>query len=242
MYLFYLLYQWLFALPLLLVATIVTALTTTVGCMVGNGRIWGYYPPHLWSRLFCRLLLLPIRVEGREHIDKKTSYVFVANHQGAFDIFLLCGFLGHNFKWILKQSLRKLPLIGRACEAAGFIFVDKESKRGLRASLEKAEKTLKDGMSVMVFPEGSRSFDGSLGKFKKGAYILAVDLNLPVVPLTIEGSFRVMPRTAYTIHWNPMKLTIHPPIYPHPTEGHNLMALLEESRNVIASAMQQNNK
>lgn len=240
MHIFYLIYQWFFALPILLVATIITALVTIVGCMLGSGRTWGYYPAHLWSRLFCRLLLLPVHVEGREHIDKNTSYVFVANHQGAFDIFLVCGFLGHNFKWMLKESLRKIPLVGRACQAAGFIFVNRESKSSIRVSIEQAEKTLKDGMSMMVFPEGSRTKDGSLGRFKKGAYMLAVDLNLPVVPLTIEGSYKVMSCTAHTIHWSPLKLTIHPPIPPHSTDGHDLMSVLNESRSVIENRLQQN--
>ena len=107
----YCIYQLFIALPLLLVVTILTALVTSIGCLLGGGHFWGYYPAKVWGIVFLRVLLLPVKVRGHEHIDKKTSYVFVANHQGAFDIFLVLGFLGRNFKWMLKQSLRQ---IGRA--------------------------------------------------------------------------------------------------------------------------------
>ena len=91
------LYQWLIAMPILLILTILTALTTLIGCRLGNGNFWGYYPAHIWSRLFCILSLVKIEVRGRENIDKNTSYVFVSNHQGAYDIFLIYGYLNHNF-------------------------------------------------------------------------------------------------------------------------------------------------
>ena len=90
----YRLYQLVICLPILIVASILTSLATVVGCMLGNGHFWGYYPGKLWSQLWIRILFLPVKVEGREHLKKGQSYVFVANHQGAFDIFLIYGFLG----------------------------------------------------------------------------------------------------------------------------------------------------
>ncbi len=233
----YIIYLWIVALPLLLVATLLTAIITIVGCFVGNGDFWGYYPGRIWSRLFCALLLIRIEVEGREYIDRGTSYVFVANHQGAFDIFLIYGYLGHNFKWMMKRSIQRIPFVGRACKAAGFIFVDKKSKIGVKQTMQVAERTLKQGMSLVIFPEGSRTYDGKLQPFKKGAYAMAVDLSLPVVPLTINGSFEVMPRTSYSIHPAKMRLTIHPPIHPDAESGHTLLQLMEESRQAIASAL-----
>ena len=121
----YRLYQLLVCLPILVLASIITSITTVVGCMLGNGHFWGYYPGKIWSQLWIRILLLPVKVEGRENLEKKQSYVFVANHQGAFDIFLIYGFLGRNFKWMMKKGLRKIPLVGVACEYAHHIFVDK---------------------------------------------------------------------------------------------------------------------
>ena len=121
----YRIYQLFVAIPLIVLATVLTALVTIVGCFIGNGHFWGYYPGKCWSWFIIRILFLPIKVEGREHLQRGQSYVFAANHQGAFDIFMIYGFLGRNFKWMMKQSLRKIPLVGKACEAAHHIFVDK---------------------------------------------------------------------------------------------------------------------
>lgn len=100
------------------------------------------------------MLFIPVKVEGREHLVEGQSYVFVANHQGAFDIFFLSGFLGRDFKWMLKQSLRQMPLIGFACEKAGFIFVDKRSRQGIVTTMRAAKERLQGGTSLMVFPKG----------------------------------------------------------------------------------------
>lgn len=231
------LYQWLVAFPILLVITLLTALITIAGCFLGNGNTWGYYPGHIWAKLFCIFSMVRVEVRGKENIDKNTSYVFVANHQGAYDIFLIYGYLGHNFKWMMKKSLRKIPFVGKACAAAGHIFVDRNNPKSIIETLHKAEKTLQDGMSMVVFPEGSRSPDGQLHRFKKGAFQLAVDLNLPVVPLTIDGAYRIMSRNAYTITPGKMILTIHPPIWPDAEQKHDIQELMEKSYQTIGSAL-----
>ncbi|HJC93151.1 MAG TPA: 1-acyl-sn-glycerol-3-phosphate acyltransferase [Candidatus Phocaeicola excrementigallinarum] len=233
----YIVYQICIGLPVFLVLTLLTALTTTLGCWLGNGHFWGYYPGKIWSQLTCWVFLLPVKVEGHENIDHKTSYVFVANHQGAFDIFLIYGFLGRNFKWMMKQSLRKIPFVGKACESAGFIFVDRSSMRQIYRTIKYAEKVLQGGTSLVVFPEGRRTFTGKMNEFKKGAFFLADQLQLPVVPMTIDGSFDVFPRTGKLLHWHRMKLTIHKPIQPTGKGDENLQMLMEESRKDIEAGL-----
>ncbi|HBN47310.1 MAG TPA: 1-acyl-sn-glycerol-3-phosphate acyltransferase [Prevotella sp.] len=210
----YRLYQLCVVLPVFLLASVVTALTTVVGCLLGNGHFWGYYPGKYWSRLVVRLLFLPVRVEGRENLREGQSYVFVANHQGAFDIFLIYGYLNRNFKWMMKRSLRKVPFVGMACEYAHHIFVDRSGVSKIKATYDEAREVLRDGMSLVVFPEGARTFTGHMGKFRRGAFMLADELQLPVCPLTINGSFNVMPRTRdwHWVTWHPLTLTIHKPI------------------------------
>lgn len=230
---FYIIYQICVWLPIFLVTTILTALVTMIGCRFGNGHFWGYYPGKIWSQITCYTLLLPIKVVGRENIDKKQSYVFVANHQGSFDIFLIYGFLGRNFKWMMKKSLRKLPFVGKACESAGFIFVDKSSPRKVYETIKHAQSVLQGGTSLVVFPEGARTFTGHMADFKKGAFQLADQLQLPVVPLTIDGSFEILPRTGKLLSWHRMKLTIHKPIYPIGKGNDNLKMLMEESYKEI---------
>ena len=102
----YRIYQALFFVPVFIFASVITSLTTALGCRIGNGHVWGYYPGKYWSRIIIRLLFLPVRVEGREKLIPGQSYVFVANHQGAFDIFLIYGFLNRNFKWMMKRGIR----------------------------------------------------------------------------------------------------------------------------------------
>lgn len=222
--------------PLSLIVTVVTALTTIVACAMGGGRWWGYHPEILWSRIVLALTLVRVRVRGRENVSPATSCVFVANHQSAYDIFTIYGYLGHNFRWLMKRSLRKIPLIGYSCEKSGQVFVDRSSPSAIRRTMTEAEKRLAGGMSIVVFPEGARTFTGELQPFKRGAYTLAVEFGLPVVPVTIDGAFRVLPRTARWPHWGTITLTIHRPILPGP-DGHHLSTLMETSRAAIASAL-----
>lgn len=235
----YRLYQLLIFLPIFIVISLITSFLTVIGCLIGNGHFWGYYPGKYWSRLIVWLLWLPVKVEGRENLEKGQSYVFVANHQGAFDIFLIYGFLNRNFKWMMKKSLRKIPLAGIACECAHHIFVDKSGPSKIRKTYEQAREVLKEGMSVVVFPEGARTFTGHMGVFRRGAFKLADELQLPVCPLTINGSFNVKPRMhdIYWVFWHPLKLTIHKPLPPHGQGPDNVAYLRDESYKAIMSSL-----
>lgn len=240
MRLLYCIYQLFVAFPITIVATIITALVTGLGCTLGNGHFWGYFPGHCWSWIITRVFLLPVKVEGRENIEHGHSYVFVANHQGAFDIFLIYGFLRRNFKWMMKHQLKKIPFVGYACKKSHQIFVDKRGPSKIRQTYDNARKTLSSGMSVVVFPEGARSFTGHMGTFKKGAFMLADELQLPVVPLTINGTFDVMPRTRdwHFAKWHPLTLTIHQPIYPVDKGPRNIQAVMHQSYDSVMSALE----
>ena len=233
-------YQLLIAAPLLILITVLTAVVTTIGCTLGSAHFWGYWPGRIWSRWFMRILLLPVHTEGYEHIDRHTSYVFVANHQGAFDIFLIYGYLGRNFKWMMKSELRKAPLIGKACESAGHIFVDKCGPKAIQRTHDRAREVLTGGTSLVVFPEGERTLNGQMGPFFRGAYQLADELQLPVVPITINGPFRVLSRRRGPVNFvfhHPLSLTIHRPIFPIGKGAENIHYLMEASREAIASGL-----
>ena len=233
----YYIYQVCFALPILLVLTILTALVTIVGSLIGGAHTWGYYPGKIWSQLICILLLIPVKVNGREKLHKHTSYVFVPNHQGAFDIFLVYGFLGRNFKWMMRGSVCMDTDRGKACESAGHIFVDRSGPKKVLETIRQAKASLKDGVSLVVFPEGARTFTGHMGYFKKGAFQLADDLQLAVVPVTIDGSFQILPRTGKWIHRHRMILTIHNPIPPKGQGIENIKATMAEAYAAVESAL-----
>jgi len=236
----YRIYQLCIVLPCVVVLTILTCIVITIGCALGGGHFFGYWPGHVWAWCITRLLLLPVHVEGRSRLAKGQSYVFVANHQGAPDIFLIYGFLRRNFKWMMKYQLLKIPFVGFACKRSHQIAVDKRGPRRIKASYDKARDTLRDGISVCVFPEGSRTFTGHMGFFRRGAFVLADELQLPVVPLTINGSFRVLPRMrdGKFVEWHPLSLTIHDPIMPIGKGDDNIKHAMEQSYDAIQSALE----
>ena len=241
MRLLYIIYQIFIAIPLEIVLTIITALEVGIGTTIGNGHFWGYFPGHWWGKLILKLFLIPVKVEGRENLEKDQSYVFVANHMGAFDIFLIYGHLGRNFKWMMKAQLRKIPFLGYACAKSHQIFVDKRGPKKIKKTYDDAREILNEGYSVTVFPEGARSFTGHMGKFKKGAFALADELQLPVVPLTINGSFDILPRTkgfVNIVKWHPIRLTIHQPIYPIGQGPENVDATLRQAYDSVMSALE----
>lgn len=227
------------AAPILLTITAITAVIVIIGCALGAGNSVGYYLPKWWARIMCALTLVRVKVEGRENIDKHTSYMFVANHQGAYDIFAVYGWLGHNFKWMMKKSLSKIPLVGFACEKTGHIMVDKSSPSAIRRTVEAAEATLRGGMSIVVFPEGARTYTGKVGPFKKGAYQLALEFNLPMVPITIDGAFYVMPRTSKLPRPGVIRLVIHRPV-DAPISEEDRQRAIDLTRQAILSSLPDN--
>lgn len=235
----YRIYQLFIALPIIFVYTVFTALIVVIGCMLGNGHFWGYYPGKWWGCVIVRVLLLPVKVEGHDNLDPNQSYVFVSNHQGAFDIFLIYGFLSRNFKWMMKRQLRQMPFVGIACKYSHQIFVDKRGPRKIKETYDKARETLRGGMSLVVFAEGARSFTGHMGVFKRGAFMLADELQLPVVPLTINGSFNIMPRTRdmHWVTWHPLRLTIHKPIAPIGQGAENVKNAATVSYKIIMDGL-----
>ncbi|RXE73467.1 1-acyl-sn-glycerol-3-phosphate acyltransferase [Muribaculaceae bacterium Isolate-013 (NCI)] len=236
MLILYRIYQFVIMIPMIVALTIVTGLITVVGSLLGGGRFWGYWPAHVWAKLCTWLTLVRVTVSGRGNIDPHTSYVFVANHQGAYDIFAVYGFLNHNFKWLMKAGLRKFPVIGVACAAAGHVFVDNSSPSAIRRTMAKAERTLQGGMSVVVFPEGSRTRTGRMRPFHKGAYQLSMEFGLPVVPVTIDGAFDVLPRGSWLPRPGRIKLTIHPPVDP-PVDEADRRRVIDASYEAVHSAL-----
>jgi 1-acyl-sn-glycerol-3-phosphate acyltransferase len=190
-----------------------------------------------WARILAFSAPMRVRVEGRENIDPQQSYVLVSNHQSQFDIFLLYGWLGVDFKWVMKQELRTVPGIGMACDRLGHIFIDRSNHAAAMATLEEAKRKIVNGTSVMFFPEGTRSRDGKLMRFKRGAFRMAVDLGLPILPLTVTGTRNVLPADTSDLLPGSARLIIHPPI---PVEGlttDDCSHLSNQVREVIASAL-----
>ncbi|MDR2774727.1 MAG: 1-acyl-sn-glycerol-3-phosphate acyltransferase [Tannerella sp.] len=236
----YKVYFRLVVMPVFAIITILTAIIVAAGCILGGEKFFSYYPGMLWARIACILTLCPVKIKGRENIKKGQSYVFVSNHQGAYDIFLIYGYLGAPIKWMMKKGLAKIPFVGFACRMAGFTFVDNSSARSAQKSVRDAERNLKRGHSLIVFPEGSRSPNGRLGRFKRGAYQIAVDRQLPVIPITLNGPYKVMSIGSWDVRPHRMEMIIHPPVMPHKKElddKEKLQKLVDTTQKTIFSAL-----
>lgn len=188
----YIIYQYLIAFPLIIVVTLFTAIFTILCFPWKNGKAPRAVQV-FWSRSVLWFLLIPIKVTGQENVDPKQSYVFVANHQSFLDVFAVYGWLPNNFKWLMKKEIRKVPFVGTACAVAGHIFVDRSNPRAALQSMDHIKKELVDGISTVIFPEGTRTKTGEMGRFKQGAFKIAMDMGLPVVPLSLGGFFKAMP-------------------------------------------------
>ena len=208
---FYFIYQYLIAWPLLLLLTIFTAVFTVCTVHWRNAE-FVHKVQQFWSRSFFWLMFLPVSVDGIEHIKPKQSYVFVANHQSMFDVWLVYGWLPVIFKWLMKAELRKVPFVGTGCKAAGHIFVDRRNAKAAMESLKEVEKQLVDGVCTVIFPEGTRSLDGEVGRFKRGAFQIAWDLGLPVIPLSLDGCYEVLPKGKPFVQRHPVHMHIGAPI------------------------------
>lgn len=232
------LYQWLIFMPILVISTIITAILVIVGCGLGEHKFWGYVPPKYWSKIICRTAFCRIKVKRNPKIDPNQSYIFVANHQGAFDIFLTYGYLNQNIKWVQKAELRKIPFVGKASEIAGHVFVDSSSSKAMIETIEKAEQELVKGVSMVIFPEGARTLDAKMGRFKKGAYMIATQMQLPIVPITLNGPYNVLKRNTTDMHFGKqMEIIVHDPIDTKGLTEDNIPQLIEQSRVAIESGL-----
>ncbi|HSH12636.1 MAG TPA: lysophospholipid acyltransferase family protein [Desulfurivibrionaceae bacterium] len=188
-------------LPALLVLLIAPFLTLACSLAVLIGRGLLRIPvvkiqavPRFWGWLITAWSGISVRVEGLERLDRSKPYIFVANHQSQFDIFVLDGFLDIDFRWLAKKELFRLPLFGWAMLLAGSIPVDRSHGRKALKSLDEAAKRIAGGASVVIFPEGTRSPDGQLQSFKSGAMQLAIKSGVELVPMAISGTHEVLPK------------------------------------------------
>jgi 1-acyl-sn-glycerol-3-phosphate acyltransferase len=150
--------------------------------------------PRFWARAILWFAGISVRVEGRERLDPRAIYIFAGNHQSQFDIPVLQGFLGFDFRWLAKKELFQVPVWGSAMRRGGYIPVDRGQGRAAFKSLDEAAGRIAGGTSVVIFPEGTRSPDGRLMPFKAGAMMLAIKAGVPVVPFGISGTYEILPK------------------------------------------------
>jgi 1-acyl-sn-glycerol-3-phosphate acyltransferase len=187
----------------------------------------------LWGYWLCVLNGIQVDVEGLEHVKRDQAQIFVANHQGFFDIFALNGFLPVQLRWVAKSSLFKIPFVGWSMAASGYIPVERENrKKSYQAFLATIEQ-LKAGNSIVIFPEGTRSEDGTIGPFKKGGPLLSVRSGAPLVPVTLLGTGSIIKKGSGTIKPGRIEIIISPPISSQAVKDEREENVLRTLRNTI---------
>ena len=228
-------YKWLGFFPLLLINSLFFAtLAALFSILVSPSS--GSFMGRCWAKITCFITPVSVFVKGKPNVKSNKSYIIVANHQTGYDIFLLYGFLPIDFKWLMKRELRKIPFIGYASEKVGHIFIDRSSPKSVIASLQLAKKKLVNGNSVLIFPEGTRSHSREMLPFKKGAFKLAFDLGLDILPVTIHDSYKIKGENCFEILPGVAGLTIHPEIETM-KYADNLDGLMDATREVIERAL-----
>lgn len=169
-----------------------------------------------WSRMIARTALLDVRVRGAEHVRPGVSYVFLSTHQSWMDIPVMLGYLPSQLRIAAKREVFHIPFLGWHMRRGGHIPVNRGNTAEAVESLRRATRHLREGVSAFLFPEGTRTRDGSLQPLKKGGFKLALEAGLPIVPVVIVGTRRAMPRGSAVLRPVPVDLYIEPPI---PTDG-----------------------
>ncbi|MDP2689311.1 MAG: lysophospholipid acyltransferase family protein, partial [Deltaproteobacteria bacterium] len=172
-----------------------------------------------WCRIILALSGVRVRVDGIENIPEGGPVIFLSNHQGAFDIPALQGFIPVQFRWVAKKSLFSIPVIGWTMSLAGYIGIDRDNPAEAMRNIEEASGKIRGGTSVLVFPEGTRSDTGRLLPFKRGAFVLVQKSGVPVVPVAIQGTKDIMKRGRYSINPSEVRISFGRPMGPEEGGG-----------------------
>lgn len=203
---------------------------------------FGANPVHavacFWARTCLRVAGVRVGVSGVENIPRDRPFIGMANHASAFDILALFAGLPVQFRWMAKEELFRIPLFGLVMRRSGYIPVDRSDRKKSLLSMAEAVRRIAAGVSVMVFPEGTRSPDGALLPFKKGGFILALQAQVPILPVTLVGTSAILTKESWRVQQGMIQLHIAPPIETCGLGVDAREALMQQTAATIAAALQ----
>jgi 1-acyl-sn-glycerol-3-phosphate acyltransferase len=231
----------LIAIPFALFLTLLISLLTLFVTLVlrrGADSVQGL--ASWWASSICKVSGVKVSVSGTEQLAHDKPYIFAANHQSQFDIFVLQGFLGIDFRWLAKKELFKVPIWGPAMRRAGYIPVDRSHGREAIKSLAKAAQKIAAGTSVIIFPEGTRSKDGKLHDFKAGAMVLAIKSGVPIVPVAILGTYEILPKGKLLMNPGKVEIRVGIPIETKNYSAKDKHELAKVSQEAVTKLLRNN--
>jgi 1-acyl-sn-glycerol-3-phosphate acyltransferase len=197
----------LFFLPLTGISIAVTYITSFFDTK-GNLPHWCLAQ---WAKVSLALAGLQVQIEGQEYLDPASTYIFMPNHASFLDILLVLACVPCNFRFIIKEEFFSVPLVGLTLKRTGDVPMDRKNPRNAVRSLRRSADLLKRGISMVVFPEGTRAPDGEIQEFKTALFILPIRSRVPIVPVLIEGTFEALKRGSFLLNPIPLKMRFYEP-------------------------------
>ena len=188
---------------------------------------------NLWAKILLLICNIKVKVIGTENLQHGKPQIFISNHQSDFDILILLAFIPVQFRWIAKKELFSIPVFGAAMRSAGYIEIDRSNREKSLQSLDEAALRIRKGKSIMTFPEGTKSRNGEIKPFKHGTFHLAVTSGVPIVPVSIVGSGKIMSKRSLRIKAGQIKLIIGKPVEVQNFDIEKRHELIETVRNEI---------
>jgi len=205
-----------------------------------TGRLVHSYCAVPWARVILWISGVKVRLWGQENVNQGMPYVFMSNHQSYFDILALLASMPAGFKFIVKQELMRIPFFGFAMKGAGYIGIERKDHRKAIKSMDRAAEKIKSGVSVLIFPEGTRGTDGRLQEFKRGGFMLALKSGCDIVPVTINNSYRIVPRGSLSVNRGIIDLFIDRPIPVGSYTRKNVGEIMVQVRDKMLSHIESN--
>ncbi len=229
-----------FLIPAITVYTVVLGAASIASSLVDRRGYLAHRCARAWSWLILKTTGVRVAVDGVERLEPGKTYIFVSNHQSIYDIPVIFASLPYQIRIIAKASLAAFPVLGWHLKRGGHLFVDRKNpdRAGI---LSRWRALVSEGLSLIIFAEGTRSWDGRVARFKAGSFLLAIEAGLPIVPLSIIGTRRVMPKGRLRTEPARVALIVHDPIDPPPIEAptaQDAKALADRVHAVVAAAVE----
>lgn len=203
----------LFFITAVVLDTLIFALLAIIAGLFGPYSSLNTWFMQTWARIILWAAGVRLQVNGKENIEPRTSYIVIANHQSHMDIPITVWTLGLPLRIISKKELFKIPVFGWAMKAIGMLKIDRTNRKQAMETLNKAETVIRTHrLSILAFPEGTRSADGQIHPFKKGPFILAINTGLPILPVSISGTRNVLPKGEIGVTPGWVRVVIHSPV------------------------------
>lgn len=226
-------YKWLIVIPFIILNTMILGVICIFTALMIRQKKANAVAV-LWAKLCCAIVPFKVKIIGKNNYDTNKSYVIVSNHQSMADIPVVHANLGLNIKWVMKKELNRIPVFGTSCRYLGCIPIDRSNHMAAVQTLSIAKETMSKTASIFFFAEGTRSRDGKVMPFKKGAFMFAQDTGLPILPVTIKNSAGILPSDSLDLRPGTIELIVHQPIQPTDFAADQMEQFIIHTRKIIS--------